>query len=124
MSQVPGRATECPTAFSITTDETSYGVRLSLRGDLDLASGPELERAALRVRRARPARLVLDLTRLSFLDSCGLRALLAVQRACAQGGPALSVIAGAQARRMFDLTGVTDSLPLADRPAARDGGVI
>jgi len=123
MSQVPDRAPEQPTAFSIVTDETSDGVRLSLSGDLDLASAPEFERAALRAQRARPARLVLDLTRLSFLDSSGLRALLAVNRACAHGAPALSVVAGEQARRMFELTGVTDSLPLADPPSAGDGGV-
>jgi anti-sigma B factor antagonist len=119
MSKGSARAAAQSTAFSVVADATNDGLRLSLCGDLDLSSVPEFERAVLRARRARPSTLVLDLRRLSFLDSCGLRAVLSVHRSCAPGGPALSVIAGEQARRMFDLTGVAESLPLSDE---RTGG--
>jgi|SRR5947209_16383537 len=118
MSSGRGSAVEQPPAFSIAAAETVDGVRLGLSGELDLASAAEFERALGRALHARPARMVLDLNHLSFLDSCGLRALLTAQRACEEADCALTVIAGDPARRLFELTGVLESLPLAEPPAA------
>jgi anti-sigma B factor antagonist len=117
MSSTDGSAVEQPAAFSIAAAETVDGLRLGLSGELDLASVAEFERALGRALRARPARMVLDLSDLSFLDSCGLRALLTAQRACEEAGCALTLIAGNPARRLFELTGVAERLPLADQPA-------
>ena len=59
-----------------------------------------------------------NLQGLSFVDSCGLRSILTAQRACEQAACALTLIAGEQAKRLFDLTGVSESLPLEDPPGA------
>jgi anti-anti-sigma factor len=117
MSSTSGRAVEQPAALSIAAEETVDGVRLGLSGELDLASAARFERALGRSLRARPARMVLDLSQLSFLDSCGLRALLTAQRACEEADCALTLIAGDPARRLFELTGVAERLPLAEQPA-------
>ena len=120
MSSTRESTTEHAAAFSIAVAETVDGVRLDLSGELDLASAAEFERALERTLRARPARIVLDLSNLSFLDSCGLRVLLTAQRACEEADCALALIAGDPARRLFELTGVAERLPLAEQPAAND----
>jgi anti-anti-sigma regulatory factor len=53
------------------------------------------------------------------VDSCGLRSILTAQRECERAGCALTLIAGEQAQRLFDLTGVSESLPLSHPPGAQ-----
>src|SRR6267378_1014264 len=120
MSSTRASTAEPGAGLSIAAAETVDGVRLELSGELDLASAPQFERALARAMRAHPARLVLDLSDLSFLDSCGLRELLGAQRACEEAGCALTLIAGDPARRLFELTGVAARLPLAEHPGAGD----
>jgi anti-anti-sigma factor len=120
MSSTGASTVEPGAGLSIAAAETVDGVRLELSGELDLASAPQLERALARAKHGRPATLVLDLRDVSFLDSCGLRELLGAQRACEEAGCALTLIAGAPARRLFELTGVAARLPLAEPPAAAD----
>jgi anti-sigma B factor antagonist len=121
LSRDGGTGAPRPSALAIDVEQANGGVCLKVRGDLDLSTAPELERAVARSQRGHPKRLVLDLTGISFLDSCGLRALLVAQRECARAECELALIAGEQARRLFDLTGVTDRLPLADSTSALDG---
>lgn len=120
MSSTRASTVEPGAGLSIAAAETVDGVRLELSGELDLASAPQLERALARAKHGRPATLVLDLRDLSFLDSCGLRELLGTQRACEEAGCSLTLIAGAPARRLFELTGVAARVPLAEPPAAGD----
>ena len=89
-----------------------------LRGDLDLASADEFDRAMASAQEATPASITLDLTALDFLDSCGLRSILTAQRLCSERGCELTLIPGEQAQRLFDLTGLSDKLPLS-RPTDR-----
>jgi anti-anti-sigma factor len=64
----------------------------------------------------------LDLSRLTFMDSTGLRAVLRAQELCAEHGYDFLVIPGSgQVQRLLELTGTTDVLPLADaHPAEAD----
>jgi anti-sigma B factor antagonist len=82
-----------------------------LRGELDIESAPELERALLR---SRPAgqRVVVDLSGLEFMDSTGLRVLLRARSAAAEGRWEIFVRdVPPTIRRLFDMTGVHDALP-------------
>jgi anti-sigma B factor antagonist len=110
---------ERPDVLSVDVQRGQDASSVQLRGDLDLSSVPQFEQALLRVLETAPARLTLDLQGLSFLDSCGLRAILTTQRDCEQAGCALTLIAGEQAKRLFDLTGVSETLPLADPSATK-----
>lgn len=67
-----------------------------------------------------PARLVLDLSRLSFIDSSGLRLVVFLHARCEEeGSPALEIRPGPPAvQRVFELTGVIGRLPFAPPPAA------
>jgi anti-anti-sigma factor len=55
-------------------------VRMTLAGELDLATVGQLEEALAEVQRDEAHTVVLDLCRLDFLDSTGLGALLRAQR--------------------------------------------
>jgi anti-sigma B factor antagonist len=98
--------------FSVATEQVEGGLRLTVRGDLDLASAAEFERAITAAQRSAPGTMVLDLSWLAFLDSRGLRAILGAKELCEQQGCELGLIAGEQARRLFDMTGLSSSLPL------------
>ena len=104
--------------FSIVTEQAEDGLRMVVRGDLDLASAREFERAVATAQHSHPATMVVDLSGLDFLDSRGLRAILTAREVCEQQGCELRLIAGEQSRRLFDMTGLTESLPLIsqDRP--------
>ena len=56
--------------------------RLVLAGELDLASASHLEKIARQICRAKPRRVVLDLRKLTFLDSTGIGVILALSKAC------------------------------------------
>jgi anti-sigma B factor antagonist len=98
-------------AFECSLQRGADGVVLTLRGDLDLASAPELGKAASAAIETGCDRLVVDLRELSFMDSSGLRAFLRLQ---AEAGDAvrLEFIPGPpQVQRVFELAGLASALP-------------
>ena len=62
--------------LEIETARDGDGVRLSLSGELDLASADDLGRLIRDVEETDVSRIVIDLSELSFVDSSGLQALL------------------------------------------------
>jgi anti-anti-sigma factor len=106
-----------PSVGQLIIRRTRDGTRqtLSLDGELDLVTAPELEDtiAALCLEGARA--LVLDMRHVGFMDSSGLRTVLAGVDMCRAHGCELMVIPGTGAcRRLFELTGVIDDLPLRE----------
>jgi anti-sigma B factor antagonist len=78
---------------------------LSLRGELDLATSALLERELDAAEAARPARLVVDLSGLEFIDSSGLNALVRARERASQNGHQLSLRQGPRVvERLFELT--------------------
>ncbi len=86
--------------------------RLTVVGDLDLATTPELVRRLAEVDRTARA-VEIDLGQVSFLDACGLRCLLAGQAEFERnGGPPLALTHPSRpVRRLFGLTGLSGHLP-------------
>jgi len=95
-------------------------VRVSLSGELDLSSALTFEEELRRIEDGRPRVLVLDLRRLKFLDSTGLRLILAAHARALKRGSRLTIVQGSDAvRRIFRLTGVMERLNVFDDlPAA------
>ena len=88
--------------------------RLALSGELDMATAPDFEQAMLRALGAKRP-ILLDLTRLSFIDSAGLWAITLGHTACRRRGIALSIVPGVGAvREVFEATGLFDVLPFED----------
>jgi anti-sigma B factor antagonist len=85
---------------------------LVLTGELDLASAPMLGTAVAHIRMDRSTQLVLDLRKLSFIDSTGIRAVLVTRELCAERGCEFSLIPGPpRVRRVFEVCGLLDRLP-------------
>jgi anti-sigma B factor antagonist len=75
-------------------------------GDVDLASADILRHEVEKVPGAGVAQVVVDLTKVDFIDSVGLRALLSLRNDANQNGHALTLVApGPTARRIFEVTG-------------------
>lgn len=90
---------------------------LVLSGELDLAVAAGLEATIRDLCGPGVNGIELDLSRLTFMDSSGLRAVLNAQELCAEHGYDFLVRPGSgQVQRLLELTGTTDVLPLADPP--------
>src|SRR4030088_2866602 len=84
-----------------TRDET---VRVALGGELDLSSALTFDEALKRIEGEHAGPLVLDLSSLKFLDSTGLRLIVAAH---ARAGRRFMIVEGSGAiKRIFRLTGV------------------
>lgn len=88
---------------------TLNGTRtLVLRGELDMATAPELQRAALELSGA--GEVVFDLTALQFIDSSGIRVLLLASEEISAAGGAARIVPGEKVRRVFEVAGLADML--------------
>jgi anti-anti-sigma factor len=91
-----------------------HGLRhtLVLTGELDLASAPTLATAVAHIRMDRRTQLVLDLRKLTFIDSTGIRAVLVTRELCAECGCEFALVPGPpRVRRVFEVCGLLDRLP-------------
>jgi anti-sigma B factor antagonist len=85
--------------------------RLLLAGELDIASAPILEARIASLCQNGTSSVVLDLRELTFMDSTGLRAVLAADKLCHGYGHGFSLAGASGAvQRLFELTGVTGAL--------------
>lgn len=89
---------------------------LVVAGELDLATAGALHEAVAEQLAAGPvAELVLDLARVSFLDSSGLGALLRIRGEVVAAGGNMRVSALARGpARVIAIAGLSDTLGLAD----------
>jgi anti-sigma B factor antagonist len=83
------------------------------RGDVDLAGGPVLEQAILMREGAGP--VTIDLSGVDFIDSSGLRSLLAASRRANEHGTDLVLRSPSPGvTRLLALTGTTELFRLVD----------
>ena len=84
---------------------------LSLDGELDMATAPLLQSAFEDAHLAAPEMVLLDLRRLRFVDSTGLRIILAARNRCRERGQQLAVTRGSeQVERLLSVTGMSQHL--------------
>jgi len=84
-------------------DDTSL---LSVEGDLDLASAPSLKWALADLQSASSRHVVVDLSRVSFIDSTALGVLVGAQRSLDPGVKLAIACAEENVLRIFELTGL------------------
>ena len=95
-------------------------MRISLEGELDYASALTLDDGLRRAEAAAAAVLVLDLSKLSFMDSTGLAIIASACRRMRRGGRRLIVASPTRGvRRIFQLTGMLERLEVVE-----DGAVV
>ncbi len=84
-------------------DDTSL---LSVEGDLDLASAPSLKWALADLQSAGRRHVVVDLAKVSFIDSTALGVLVGAQRGLDPGVKLAIACAEENVLRIFELTGL------------------
>jgi anti-anti-sigma factor len=85
---------------------------IALDGDLELANVAAMESELSHVEAGDCARIVLDLRRLSFLDSTGVHLLISAhERASANGMPLVLVVDDGPVHRVLDVCGALSILP-------------
>jgi anti-anti-sigma factor len=105
-----------PEPFSVTVADDAGGrTVVAVRGELDLATAPQLEDALLPPLRA-GATAALDLRGLEFMDSTGVRVIVAAHLAATESGGALQVcaIADGPIARVLEISGLDAVLDLVD----------
>jgi len=99
-------------------DQLRIGVRredgrvfFALDGELDMASAPLLQSALESAELEPDDMVVLDLAQLQFIDSTGLRGLLAAREYASERGHEFAVTPGTQqVQRLLSVTGVAEHL--------------
>ena len=80
-------------------------------GELDLSSAPELEAELERAWQSQVEAVIVDLRAVSFMDSTGLRVILNANQTARAKDVQLAIVDGSdQVRKLFDLTGVSETL--------------
>ena len=105
-------------AFGIEVDERGSGVHLLLTGELDIEQAPALHERLEEVEAGRPELLVLDLRRLGFMDSSGLREIIgAVRRGRAENRRVVLVKSHGPIEQVLDVTRVDEFAETVEDPA-------
>ena len=86
---------------------------LVVHGDIDIAGGPTLDSFVTRSENGEP--VVLDLGDVDFIDSSGLRTLLAATRRASQRGTVVRLRnVRPTVRRMLEITGTADQFEIEE----------
>jgi len=108
-------------ALDITIHRDRGVVIAAVAGDVDISTVARLRERLFELADGGQT-LIVDLNRVTFIDSAGLGALVgAARRAAAHGGSLHAVCARPQTRRLLWLTGVDRRIPLA---ATVDGALM
>ncbi len=107
------------TDFEVSHSDEAGVPHLTVRGEVDVATSPALQRSLAELVERRPELVVADLTEVSFIDSTGLGVLVdAVQSIRAGGGDLRLVVTQPQIIKLLELTGLDEVFSVAS--SARD----
>ena len=112
--------------FEVQRTTVEGRLALRVRGELDIATSPQLGRAVADLLEAGVTSLVVDLTETTFLDSSGARELVRCARHCGDLGIGLQVVCPAgnrPVRLVIDLLELHRAVPIVERAGLAGGGV-
>jgi anti-sigma B factor antagonist len=102
--------------LEIVVREQGTTTTIEVEGEWDLASVPTARETLSRVLEGGPECVVLDLSRLAFIDSSGLQVLVWLSQRAQLQETRLVMIRGPRAvQRLFEITGLDSRLPLIDK---------
>ena len=93
------------------TSELGDGYHVELSGELDISSASSVESRLMELERRTPSRLILDLTRVNFIDSTGLSMIINADGRARKDGRSLMIVSGEGVpRRILRTVGLEDRL--------------
>ena len=101
--------------MQIATTPGSDRYTLTVAGEVDLASSPELDAAIIAAIESGAASVVVDLTDVSFMDSSGLGVIVRGLKRCREADKDLDlVITNERVLKVFGITGLDQVIPIHD----------
>ena len=105
--------------LEIETQQRDGLVHVVLRGELDLSTVNKVQEELRRVEADAPAVVVLDLSKLTFLDSTGLRCLVTADERARDAGRRVVIVRGPEpVQRVFSITRLEERLEMVDDASA------
>jgi anti-sigma B factor antagonist len=92
--------------------ESDDGAAVVVRGEVDMATAPQLREALLALVDGGATRISLDCRGLDFLDSSGIGVLIAVRKRLGDGGSLTIEAPPAHVRKVLELTGVSEHVTI------------
>jgi anti-sigma B factor antagonist len=106
-----------PSPFEIQHEVEAGTGRLVVVGELDMATAPQLEERVGTMLARSVRELTIDLRKLGFIDSSGLRLLIILRdRAIGEGWTLSLIPPSGQVLEIFALTGADENLPFVEDP--------
>ena len=91
---------------------------ISVTGEIDVATAPQLRECLHRVIARGQATVVLDLLGVTFLDSTALGVLVGALKRCRElGGELHIVVSDARIKKIFEITGLNTIFAIVSTPA-------
>ena len=101
--------------LDVRTEDRDGLVHIALVGELDLSSVAKVQEELRRVEAGSPATLVVDLSKLTFLDSTGLRCIVTADERAREQGRRIVIVRGPDAvQRVFAITRLEERLAIVD----------
>jgi anti-sigma B factor antagonist len=103
------------TILEVESEERDGLVHVALAGELDLSTVGKVQEELSRIEADSPRVVVLDLSRLSFLDSTGLRCVITAAERAREAERRFVVVRGPDpVQRVFSITRLEDRLEMVD----------
>jgi anti-sigma B factor antagonist len=87
---------------------------VAVEGEVDIATAGQLDAAIEEGFQQAEGRLAIDLSQVSFMDSTGLRSMIAALHAAGEGTRLVVVLDGGPVRRLFEIAGVADAFEIVE----------
>ncbi len=101
--------------MQIATTPGSDRFVITVSGEVDLASSPDLDTSIIAAIASGAASVVIDLTNVSFMDSSGLGVIVRGLKRCREADKDLDlVITNERVLKVFGITGLDQVIPIHD----------
>jgi anti-anti-sigma factor len=105
--------------LEVRTEDRDGFVHVALMGELDLSTVAKVQEALRKIEAGSPPTLVVDLSKLTFLDSTGLRCIVTADERAREQGRRVVIVRGPDpVQRVFAITRLEERLEMVDDAAA------
>src|SRR5918999_4101437 len=99
--------------LEVRTEDRNGLVHVALMGELDLSTVAKVQDELRRVEADSPATMVVDLSKLTFLDSTGLRCIVTADERAREAGRRIVIVRGPDpVQRVFSITRLEERLEM------------
>ena len=101
--------------LEVRTEDRDGFVHVALMGELDLSTVAKVQEELRKIEAASPPTLVVDLSKLTFLDSTGLRCIVTADERAREAGRRVVIVRGPDpVQRVFAITRLEERLEMVD----------